>query len=275
MTAHSLVTRRVLLRDMGKAGLAVMILGSAACAADPTENATPTPEPGTTSTSAIPSPTSTSPGASPSTSAGPSTTQAGTGHQWHRVDLGFVSAYILYRNGEAALVDTGVGGSEGDIEAALGEVGLGWDAVGHLIVTHRHPDHQGSVDAVITASRAPWYAGAGDLESISAGSDGMAVGDGDSVFDLQIIETPGHTAGHISVLDPVAGVLVAGDALNGAEGGLVGASPDFSDDMRAANASAVKLAGFDYEVALFGHGEPVLEGASRLVAELADSLNGG
>jgi hypothetical protein len=36
-----------------------------------------------------------------------------------------------------------------------------------------------------------------------------------------------------------------------------------------------KLAEFDYEVALFGHGEPVLEGAAAQVADLAESLDGG
>lgn len=273
MTAHSLITRRMMLRDLGKAGLAVMILGTAACSEDPTLNATPTDEPGTTSTAG----TSTSTPATTSSTAGgtSSTGQPTAGHEWHRVNLGFVSAYILYREGEAAIVDTGVGGSEGDIEAALSEIGLGWDSVGHLIVTHRHPDHQGSVDAVIAASQAPWYAGEGDIAAINASTEGTVVGDGDSVFDLQIIETPGHTAGHIAVLDEAGSILVAGDALNGADGGVVGPNPDFSEDMDSANASAAKLAGFDYGVALFGHGEPVLEDASGLVADLADSLSGG
>lgn len=251
---------------MGKAGMAVVLLGSTACSAEPTENATPTPEPSPASTSARPTPASTS-----STSpAG----RPGSGHQWHRVDFGFVSAYILHRDGEAALVDTGVEDSGDSIEAALGEIGLDWGAIGHLIVTHRHPDHQGSVEAVVAATGAPWYAGAGDLAAITASTEGTAVGDGDSIFDLRIIETPGHTAGHISVLDQVAGILVAGDALNGSDGGVTGANPDFSDDMDAADASVVKLAGFDYEVALFGHGEPVTAGASGSVARLADSLGG-
>ena len=39
--------------------------------------------------------------------------------------------------------------------------------------------------------------------------------------------------------------------------------------MTTAMASVAKLAGFDYEVALFGHGEPVLEGASAAVSALA------
>jgi len=269
MTAHSLVTRRMLLRDMGRAGLAVVVFGAAACSSDETGDPTTTVG-GTTG-----SPPSTGgAGETTSTSGSPSTTGGNAaGSDWHRVDLGFVSAYLLYRNGEAALVDTGVEGSQGDIEAALGEIGLGWESVGHLIVTHQHPDHQGSVDAVLSASETPWYAGQGDIDAITASVAGTVVGDGDSVFDLTVIETPGHTPGHISILDPAAGILVAGDALNGADGGVAGANPDFSDDMDAANASVVKLAGFDYEVVLFGHGEPVLEAASDRVGDLADSLS--
>jgi glyoxylase-like metal-dependent hydrolase (beta-lactamase superfamily II) len=260
MTARLLVTRRMLLKDMGKAGLAVMVLGTAACGG------------GETSTSDTTDSTSAAPPGSTTTD-GP-----GDGHQWHRVNLDFVSAYILYRGGEAVIVDTGVESSEGGIEAALGEIDLSWGDVGALVVTHLHPDHQGSVPAVIAATTdsLPWFAGAGDLEGINAPTEGQAVGDGDTVNSgLQIIETPGHTPGHISVLDPVAGILVVGDALNGADGGVAGANPEFSEDMDLANASVAKLAGFDFEIALFGHGEPVVTGASALVADLAGSLDGG
>ena len=78
------------------------------------------------------------------------------------MNLEFVSAYILYRGGEAALVDTGVEGSAAAIEAALGEAGLDWDSVGHVILTHKHPDHAGSVDEVMAqATGATLYAGDG------------------------------------------------------------------------------------------------------------------
>jgi glyoxylase-like metal-dependent hydrolase (beta-lactamase superfamily II) len=271
MTAHVLMTRRMIIKDLGRAGLAVLVLGAAACSEDPTGNATPTEEQGTTPTGGV------------TTTAAPAGTSSSEvavtqGHQWHRVNLGFVSAYILYRDGEAAIVDTGVGGSDGSIEAALGEIGLGWGDVGTVVVTHLHPDHQGGLPAIISATTdsLPWFAGAADLDGIDAPVPGQAVGDGDTVgHGLQIIDTPGHTAGHISVLDPVAGILVAGDALNGADGGLTGPNPQFSPDMDLANESVAKLAGFDYEVALFGHGEPVLSGASGLVADLAASLGTG
>lgn len=183
--------------------------------------------------------------------------------------LGFVSAYLVYRGGEAVVVDTGVADSETAIEAALREIGLGWNAVGNVIITHKHGDHQGSLEAVLASVDAPWHAGAADIPAISAPSEGRSVGDGDSVFDLEIIETPGHTPGHISVLDPAGGVLIAGDAINGENGGVAGPNPGFSEDMDLANASVSKLAGFDYEMILFGHGDPVTSDGSTLVSELA------
>lgn len=265
MTDPGLITRRMLLRDMGKAGLAVVVFGATACTAEGGDATTTSG--GRPSTSTAAGPTTTGAGA-PGTTA-PSD---GEGAEWQRVNLGFVSAYILYRGGEAAIIDTGVAGSGPAIEAALTEIGLEWSAVGHVIVTHQHDDHQGGVPEVLEATEAPWYAGSGDLSAISAPTEGASVGDGDVVFDLEIIETPGHTPGHIAVLDPVAEVLVAGDALTGGSGRVAGPNPQFTPDMATAGASVVKLAGFSYEVALFGHGEPVLSGASDQVAELAATL---
>lgn len=263
------MTRRMLLKDMGKAGLAMMILGTASCSSEDGSGPTATAA-SSSSSSSMPPATSTSGVATPSTTS-PNTAD---GHNWHRVNLGFVSAYILYRGGEATIVDTGVDGSALSIESGLEEVGLGWSDVSGLIVTHHHPDHQGSAQGVLanTPVDTPWYAGVADIELITAPTEGKVVGDDDDVNGLQIIETPGHTAGHISVLDSLSGVLVTGDALNGENGGVVGANPGFSEDMGLADASVAKLAGFDYEVALFGHGEPVLEGASGAVAQLASTL---
>jgi glyoxylase-like metal-dependent hydrolase (beta-lactamase superfamily II) len=193
---------------------------------------------------------------------------------WGRVDLGFVSAYILSRAGEAAVVDTGVRGSAPQIGDALDVAGLSWSAVGHVILTHLHDDHIGSLDVVVTqAPDAIVYAGEGDLAQIPSPKRLVAVADGDQVFGLQIIDTPGHTAGHISVLDPVGGVLVAGDALTGLRGGGVGGpTPQFTADLGVAFESVKKLATFEFETALFGHGEPVESGASAAVAELAATL---
>jgi glyoxylase-like metal-dependent hydrolase (beta-lactamase superfamily II) len=257
------VNRRLFLAQLGKGTLAMAVLG--ACA-DPSGNPATSP----TSPSSTPPPTTGNTTTTPATSAASSTTEPSMEARFERVNLGFVSAYIVVRGSEAAVVDTGVSGSEGEIEAALGEVGLGWEQVGHVILTHRHPDHIGSAPAALEAATgATGYAGEGDLASITSPRELTALADGDSVFGLDVIGTPGHTAGHICLLDLVAGVLVAGDALVGAEGGVVGPDPQFSSDHDEALRSVEKLAGFVYEQILFGHGEPVTSGGSTLVADLA------
>ena len=271
MTAYALRTRRMILKDMGKAGLAVMVLGTAACASEaeePDGTDPPATDPDTTQAGAAETTSTGSPDTTP-----PTTEGVATSH-WQRVEIDFVSAYILARAGESVLVDTGIPNSEGLIESVLGEIGLGWDSLAHVVVTHLHNDHQGSLPAVLAAAPdAAWYAGAGDIDQIQAPRPGTVVGDGSSVFDLDIIDTPGHTLGHVVVLDRAASTLVAGDAIFGGQGGGVDPSPpQFTADMAMANASVAKLASFDYEVILFGHGDPILSGGTQAVADLAASL---
>ncbi len=264
------VNRRLFLAQLGKGTMAMVVFGAcgdtAGSGGTPSTSSTgpPTTSGGTTSSATT---------SSPATSSASLTTSPAAQAQFQRVNLGFVSAYIVVRGTEAAIVDTGVSGSEGDIQAALGEVGLGWDQVGHVILTHRHPDHQGSAPAVLEAARgATGYAGEGDLDGITAPRQLTSVVDGDNVFGLDVVGTPGHTAGHICLLDPLAGVLVAGDALVGAEGGVAAPDPQFSSDHEEALRSVEKLAGLVYEQILFGHGEPVTTGGSGLVADLAAGL---
>ncbi len=271
------ISRRAAIKDMGKAGLAIVVFGTAC-----------TSEPGSTTLAGL---SSTVPVGETTTSIGTTTTSASRetsttmpeGTQWARVNLGFVSAYILFRRGEAALVDTGQSGSEGHIEAALVAAGLEWDAVTSVILTHKHPDHVGSVSVVSElASNANFYVGEGDLNALAPissdeGTQGpVSVGDGDNVFGLDVIGTPGHTPGSISVLDPTAGILVVGDAMNTRGGALASASadPQFTEDVTLADESVRKLAGFDYDVVLVGHGEPILTGGTAEVSALASGLPG-
>ncbi|HJQ94742.1 MAG TPA: MBL fold metallo-hydrolase [Acidimicrobiia bacterium] len=262
------VHRRLFLAQLGKGTLALVVFGACADA-----NGNSAASPAATSPSSTPPPTLGNTSTTPTTSAASSTSTSAVEARFQRVNLGFVSAYIVVRGSEAAIVDTGVSGSEDSIEAALGEVGLGWDQVGHVVLTHRHPDHVGSAPAVLeAATAATGYAGEGDLASITSPRELTPLTDGTNVFGLDVVGTPGHTAGHICLLDSVAGVLVAGDALVGAEGGVVSPDPQFSSDHEEALRSVAKLAGFAYEQILFGHGEPVTSGGSTLVADLAAGL---
>lgn len=264
MDGSTMIARRTLLAGLGKGAFALAVVSVAGCAPAASASVTPAASrtPGATDPPST-EPSATSPAASASSSAG------GAAFAWERVNLGFVSAYILSRGGEAVIVDTGVGGSADAIEQSLTAVGLDWSAVGHLILTHNHGDHAGSAaDVLERAADATGYAGAEDLPGIAVPRPLTAVTDGDDVFGLTIVTTPGHTAGSICVYDQVAGFLVAGDALrtDGGKPTLPGA--EFTDDMAVAKMSIVKLGGLAFETLLVGHGDPIETGASTAVAAL-------
>lgn len=253
--------RRGFLRDLGKGTLAVAIVGPAlaACSSSTSVSASPTATHAPTPAPTAGSDDSPTPSPAPDDT-GDSETEA---LEWAQVSLGNVSAYVLVRGNQAAVVDTGNPGSADQIASTLQALGVSWSDVQHVILTHSHNDHVGSVgDAVGRAPGAKLYAGAADIAAISA------------PVAIEVIETPGHTPGSISVIDHDAGLRIAGDALNGNAAGtdVLGANPRFSGDITTANESIRKLAGLRFDTAAFGHGNPFTGAADRAVASLADSL---
>jgi len=121
------------------------------------------------------------------------------------------------------------------------------------------------------AANATAYAGEADIAQLPVQTV-QAVGDGDEVFGLHIIHTPGHTAGHICVLDPVGSLLIAGDALTNEGGSLALPSAQFTANVEEAIASIQKLAGMNFDKLVVGHGEELSSGASDAVAQLASTL---
>jgi glyoxylase-like metal-dependent hydrolase (beta-lactamase superfamily II) len=196
-----------------------------------------------------------------------------TGDGIRRVPLGqngFTTSYIVVRGKEAAIVDTGVSGSEQRIGEVVKEAGLGWDAVRHLIVTHHHSDHAGSVGEVLDlAASATVWAGAQDIASIRSPRTIQAAEDGAEVFGLRVIATPGHTLGHVSVYDEAASTFISGDALTNVGGSLAPSPPQFTADMAKAAESVRKIAGLSFERAFFMHGDPIENGAAAQINKLA------
>jgi glyoxylase-like metal-dependent hydrolase (beta-lactamase superfamily II) len=253
--------RRWLLVQTGRGVVGVAVLGMAACSAsEPSATDSGSPSPSESTTPSDASPSESDPGAGAVELA------------WSRVNLGFVSAYVLVRGREAAVVDTGVAGSVDAIVDVLDEAGPGVSGVRHVILTHKHPDHAGSINEVLAATpKATGYVGTADLSEVDATQRLTPLDDGDEVFGLQLVGTPGHTAGHLAVFDPDTGVLVAGDALTNM-GQLAGSNPQFTEDELAAAESVRKLAQLAPRTILVGHGEPVVDGASAALEELARSL---
>ena len=265
MTQVHRLSRRSFLSDLGKGTVGVAILGLGACTSSESDGGA-----ATTTTAAA---TSTS-GAS-ATSSTP-TTEGDSGPlplEWERVALGNVSAYVLARGTEIAIVDTGGGGSGPEILKAIGTLGGTWDSVNHVILTHSHGDHVGSLPEIFRQARnAKGYAGTADLDRITVPFDLTGVNGGEEIFGLQIIGTPGHTPGHISVYDSEAELFVAGDALTAPDGVAQGPSERFTPDMETANMSVKDIAALDFETLLVGHGEPILTGGGAAVKALAEAL---
>ncbi len=278
MTRNHRLTRRSFLTEFTGGVTAVAIFGLAACfsdgdAASEAPSTSSGADDGATTTSSAEAQQSADAEQATTTVAEGSEAVTTGGLSWQRVNLGFVSAYVIARGSELAVVDTGSSGSEGEILNAVESLGGTWDDVNHVIATHSHGDHVGSIREVMTAaSNSAGYAGADDMLRIAAPRDLVAVSDGDEVFGLQVISTPGHTPGSISVFDAGSGVLIAGDALNTPNGVVEGPNPDFSADLDFANVSVQKLAELNFETLLVGHGEPVETGAGAMVAALAESL---
>ena len=248
------IDRRTLLADLGKGALAVAVLGWTGCGDDDSGD-----DGG---------------GGGAASSSTSTTAQDAQGQALvdRRVSLGFVSAYVLVRGREAAVVDTGVEGSAPQIQDGLEAAGRSWADVRHVILTHNHPDHAGSARPVMEAAAgAQGYAGAADIPSIDTPRDLVAVDDGEEVFGLRIVTTPGHTAGHVAVFDEDSGLLIAGDALNNTAG-LGGSPPQFTADEAQAEASVKKLAELDVQRILFGLGDPLDQNASQALQDLAASL---
>ncbi|MFC7725437.1 MBL fold metallo-hydrolase [Nocardioides sp. GCM10028917] len=206
---------------------------------------------------------------------GPDRSGSAAGLDWWRVDFAYVSAYVLVRGREAALVDCGLGSRLDELEAVLGAAGTGWGHVRHVLITHAHWDHHdGLIEVSSRAPDATIYAGAADLRHIQdfSGRQVRPVTDGEEVFGLQLVETPGHTPGHIAVIDTDSRVLIAGDAISNTMNGLQGPMSEFSNSLRTAEESVRKLAALEPQVILFGHGPPVQRDAAAQLRRLASSL---
>jgi glyoxylase-like metal-dependent hydrolase (beta-lactamase superfamily II) len=204
--------------------------------------------------------------------------------------LGCVNCFLVQEDDGLTLVDTNLSGSTGLIlEAAKHLRG----PIQRILLTHSHVDHIGSLDGM--AAALPNAAVLiGDRESrllkkdLSVDPDeprakprGIYPGaktqptqllkEGDHVGHLRVIETRGHTPGHLAFLDERDGTLLAGDALVGyARLRVVGDAPWYFGlaniatwHARTALESAHKLMMLDLDGVAMGHGTAIIGTEAR------------
>lgn len=213
------------------------------------------------------------------------------------VPLGFVNSVLLEGDdGELVLVDAGFPNHEDAIFDALKTLSRRPEDLSHIVFTHAHPDHIGSAAAIVARTKAqtwmhpldvpisesggpfrPMRPSPGPIqqigfrifwrpdEPITAVPIDHHIQDGDTLplaGGLEVIHTPGHSAGHVSLLWQGGRLLIVGDVGSN----VVGVKDPLGfEDREQGRRSQRRLASLRFEAAAFGHGRAIPRDATKRV----------
>jgi hydroxyacylglutathione hydrolase len=203
-----------------------------------------------------------------------------------------INVYLL----EDVLIDAGV---RRDARRILRQ--LEGRAVTAHALTHAHPDHLGASHEVCETLGLPFWVGDRDADAaqdtgvlaaslhegrIAGGTISIApllklfvaaqvaaghpvdrrLREGDEVAGFEVLETPGHSPGHLAFWRERDRVLIAGDVVwnfqfAAGRPGMTQPLPTSSTDPALNRASARRLAALEPDLVCFGHGPPLRDRA--------------
>lgn len=190
-----------------------------------------------------------------------------------------INAYVI---GDV-LLDAGVRCSEQRLRRELADVPIRAHAL-----THVHADHQGASRAVCEALDVPLWCSDADAPAMETGrvveqypnpnhwiaraqrrwwagparSVDRTLQEGDAVAGFEVLETPGHSPGHLAFYREDDGVLILGDVLLNmnlltTREGLREPPAVFTPDPEQNRLSARRLGALRPNLVCFGHGPPL------------------
>ena len=203
--------------------------------------------------------------------------------------------YLLIDPDGLTLIDAGLPGSQRKILRYLADLGYAPKDLKRILITHADFDHVGGLAALKAASGARVYASPLEAQAmlerhasrplkprsmvtkllfnLMAGLFKPARVQTDELLldgkllpvlgGLQVVETLGHTPGHISLFAPSAGILFCGDSIVSEENGLRGSSGANNWDQAKSDESVRKQAALGARILCSGHGAVVMDAAGK------------
>ena len=204
--------------------------------------------------------------------------------------------YILVDADGLTVIDTGLPRSEKKILAYVASLGKSARDVKRIILTHSDLDHVGGLAALQKATGARTYAGKIEADSIAAGKPSREINpsgfslrrilftlmrpffkatpfqvdeiltDGQTLpvlGGLRVLDTAGHTPGHISLFAPAVDILFCGDSMVSDEEGLHGSRSGLTWDDAKAKEAVKKQSALGARIVCSGHGPIVMDATGK------------